>query len=116
MVGDEVEDFSRAIAHGFGDDLSPRDRDERIERLDAMMGLERTIAAFDGDTIVGTGGTFGFDMTIPGGAIPMAGLSMVSVRPTHTRQGILRSMMAAQFNDALEREEPISGLWSSRRA
>jgi predicted acetyltransferase len=43
----------------------------------------------------------------------MAGLTLVTVRPTHRRRGILRELMRAHLEDARHRGFPISGLWAS---
>ena len=45
------------------------------------------IAAFDGDAIVGGAGVFPFELTVPGGQLPCAGVTVVGVLPTHRRQG-----------------------------
>ena len=113
IVAEEVMPFWTALARGFGGDPHPSDEDDRLERLEAMMGLDRTIAAFDEDTIVGTAGTFGFDLTVPGSSVPMGGLSLVTVQPTHTRRGLLRAMMEAHLDDVRSHEEPVAGLWAS---
>ena len=44
--------------------------------------LERTVAAFDGDQIVGTGRNYSLELTLPGNAvIPASGVSWISVLP-----------------------------------
>jgi hypothetical protein len=76
--------------------------------------LERTVAAFDGDQIVGTGRNYSLELTLPGGAIvPASGVSWISVRPTHRRQGILRSMMEYLLDESARREDPVSMLTAS---
>lgn len=110
ITSDEVAPFRSAVAIGFGGDRKP-DGDERFLRL---MPLERTVAAFDGDVIVGTLGDFDLHLTVPGGAqLPMAGTTMVTVQPTHTRRGILRAMMRRHLDSAVERGEAVAGLWAS---
>jgi predicted acetyltransferase len=88
---------------------------------------DRSLAAFDpaagsfdagsgtreGD-IVGTAGAFTFQMTVPGGVLPVAGVSYVSVLPTYRRRGIQRSLMLRQIADiAASGEEPVAALWAS---
>ena len=70
-------------------------------------------AAREGGQIVGGAGAFTFDMTVPGGPVPTAGITVVGVYPTHRRRGVLRSMMRAQLDDVRERGEPIAALWAS---
>jgi predicted acetyltransferase len=60
---------------------------------------ERSFCAFDGEVMVGTSGAYSMEMTVPGGSLATAGTTMVSVLPTHRRQGALRLMMAAHLAD-----------------
>ena len=86
---------------------------ERLEDAKTLLEFDRTLAAFEGDEIVGTTAIFSFDTTTPGGAVPTAGVTWVSVRPTHRRQGILTHIMRRQLDDVRERGEPIATLWAS---
>jgi predicted acetyltransferase len=68
------------------------------------MDIDRTIGAFDGDTIVGTFRSFATRLTLPGGArVPVNAVSAVTVRPTHRRQGILTRMIGDDTRRAAER-------------
>lgn len=107
----ELPDFWDAITRGFGDD--PPDDEVALERFRAMMSLEGTIGAFDNDDIVGTLGTYFFDLTVPGGQVPMAGTTVVSVRPTHRRRGVLTAMMRKHLSDMRERSYPVAALRAS---
>jgi len=109
---EEIVPFRRSIARGFGADLKEEDSTNYLRNVDPA----RTVAAFDGDTIVGTLGTAAFDLTVPGGALPMGGTTMVTVQPTHRRRGVLRSMMRAHLDDVRARDEPLAGLWASETA
>ena len=75
--------------------------------------LDHMHAAFDGKRAVGGAGAFPFELSVPGGTVPCAGVTVVGVYPTYRRQGVLTSMMRAQLDDAHEREEPIAALWAS---
>jgi predicted acetyltransferase len=79
----------------------------------ATMDLARTRCAFDGGEMVGTFGAFDFELAVPGATTRMAGTTIVTVRSTHRRKGLLREMMRAHFADARERSEPLAGLWAS---
>ena len=79
----------------------------------AYLPLDRMHAAFDGGDIVGGSGVYPFEMTVPGGPMQCAGVTIVGVLPTHRRRGILRRMMTAQLADIRERGEPIASLWAS---
>jgi predicted acetyltransferase len=50
-------------------------------------------------------------MTIPGGPVATAGITLVGVSPTHRRQGILSKLMQRELERAHERGEPIASLW-----
>jgi predicted acetyltransferase len=89
---------------------------EGAERFARNLPLERTHAAFDGDRIVGGAGAFPFTMTVPGGEVGCAGVTVVGVLPTHRRRGVLRGLMRAQLDDVRERGEAIAALWASEEA
>jgi predicted acetyltransferase len=76
--------------------------------------LDRTLAGFDGDELVSTSRNYSLDLTVPGPAtIPAAGVSAVTVRPTHRRRGVLRAMMRGLLDDAVARDEPVAMLTAS---
>jgi predicted acetyltransferase len=95
---------------GFDGDVEPTSPD--MHRVLVEPG--QTWAMFDGTTVAGTAATFNLEISVPGGAsLPMAGLTMVTVRPSHRRRGILRQLMQRHLDDARERRFPVSGLWAS---
>ena len=106
---DDYERWIRATETAFG----TRVTDAQLERWRALFDPERTLAAFDGDRIVGTTGTNIMELTIPGAAIDMAGVVAVGVLPTHRRRGILREMMLRQLTDSHDRGDAVAGLWAS---
>jgi len=87
--------------------------EEDLPVVEAYTELDRALAAYAGDRIVGTAGIFTFDLSIPGGQLPAAGITMVGVHPTHRRRGILTAMMRAQLGAIRERGEPLAILWAS---
>lgn len=106
---DELEAFTAAMGTAFGFDVSA----EVLEQWRGVGELDRTLAVFDGAEIVGTAGVFSYVLTVPGAALPMAGVTWVSVKPTHRRRGVLTQMMRRQLDDIHERGEPLAGLWAS---
>ncbi len=106
---DELGQAAGAIGHYFG--WVPTG--EEVERFAKVLPLERMHAAFDGKEIVGGAGVFPFEMTVPGGPVPCAGVTVVGVLPTHRRRGLLSRMMRAQIDDIRERGEPFAALWAS---
>jgi predicted acetyltransferase len=87
--------------------------EEDLPEVEAYTELDRALAAYADDRIVGTAGIFTFDLTIPGGRVPAAGVTMVGVHPTHRRRGILTAMMRAQLEAIRERGESLAILWAS---
>jgi predicted acetyltransferase len=107
----ELPEYRRCMVEVFGGD--PADDPHGLERLQAIIDPARTFCAFDGDQLVATAGTYPFDYAVPGGTVKMAGLTQVTVRPTHRRRGILRNLIAAHLGDAEGHGAPVSGLWAS---
>ncbi|MCC7364491.1 MAG: GNAT family N-acetyltransferase [Dehalococcoidia bacterium] len=105
----ELEQFSRAQALAFGHPFHA----DALEHRAANFEAERSTAAFDGERLVGTSGVFTFDMTVPGGVTPVAGVTMVSVQPTDRRRGILTGMMDVQLRGIQARGEAVAALWAS---
>lgn len=82
-----------------------------------VIDFDRTVAAFDGDRIVGTAADIPFAMTLPGGGtLPVAGVTSVGVAPTHRRRGLLRAMMTHQLDAVAARGEPLAVLNASEAA
>jgi predicted acetyltransferase len=107
---DELERFFRTGAMAFGEDLSP----EQLEHDRRFFELDRSLAYFDGGDLVATTGAFSFELTVPGSAsVPAAGVTWVTVLPSHRRRGILRQMMDRQLDDVAERGEPVAVLTAS---
>ncbi|QDY76739.1 GNAT family N-acetyltransferase [Streptomyces qinzhouensis] len=90
------------------------------EHREAVRGITdpgRSLAARDGKLLVGTAGSFRFDVTVPGGrSASIAGVSMVSVAATHRRRGILGSLMRRQLDDFRDAGEPLAMLTASEPA
>jgi predicted acetyltransferase len=75
---------------------------------------ERSIVAEDGGVLVGHAAAYTRELTVPGGIVPAAHVSLVGVAPTHRRRGLLNRMMARQLGEIAEAaREPIAVLWAS---
>jgi predicted acetyltransferase len=105
----EFEAALGPIGHYFGGSWTS----ENTERFGRLLPAERMHAAFDGRAVVGGAGAIPFELSIPGGKLPCAGVTVVGVLPTHRRRGILDRMMRAQLADVRERGEPVAALWAS---
>jgi predicted acetyltransferase len=105
----ELAPLRRVLGTTLG--FEPQAEDE--SRILSYFEFDRTACAFDGTAMVGTLGAFSLTVTVPGGALPMAGTTVVGVLPAHRRRGALRAMMNGHFADIRRRGEPLAGLWSS---
>ena len=112
LLSGDLREFFEAGETAFGGRL----RDEDWAVMEPAAEADRAFAAYDGDRIVGTAGTFSFELTVPGGMLPAAGVTIVGVHPTHRRRGILRQMMRVQLDHVRDRGEPIAILWASEGA
>ena len=109
----ELPAFVRTASIGFAEYPTWFDEHPAWGALD----IERTLAGFDGDELVSTSRNYSLDLTVPGGAsLPSAGVSAVTVRPTHRRRGVLRQMMRGLLDEAASRAEPVAMLTASEGA
>ena len=108
----DLDEFTAAV-FAIGQYFGMIPTEERMQRFVDQITLERMHAAWSDGAIVGGAGAFTFNVTVPGGDVPTAGVSVVGVYPTHRRRGVLRSLMRAQLDDAHDRGEPLAALWAS---
>jgi predicted acetyltransferase len=107
-----VEEMAAALApiwHYFGG----RPTAEDTERFSHTLEFARMHAARENGATIGGAGAFTYELTVPGGTVRAAGVTVVGVFPTHRRRGILRAMMRAQLDDIRMRGEPVAYLWAS---
>ena len=107
---DDVRQALAPIRHYFGRSAPNEDQAERFTRV---LPAERIYAAWEGSRAVGGLGAFSFRLTIPGGSVPAAGVTIAAVLPTHRRRGVLRAMMRALLDACHERGEPVAYLWAT---
>jgi predicted acetyltransferase len=93
--------------------FSERPHEADVALWETLFEADRALAAYDGERVVGTAGTFSYEMTVPGGILPTAGVTIVGVHPTHRRRGVLRRMMRLQLDAIHDRGEPLAILWAS---
>jgi predicted acetyltransferase len=110
VTPDEFRAFGEVSLQAFNDTGSAA---EVIEQERLLFEFGRSLAAFDGDAIVGTAAAYSFQLTIPGGTADAAGVTFVSVLPSHRRRGILSAMMRRQLTDIAGRGEAIAALFAS---
>jgi predicted acetyltransferase len=110
ITNEEFVPFTTQLSSAFGH--APNS--EITEAFRSAFEFDRSLAAFDGARIVATAGIDSFELTLPGlTRVPAAGVTAVTVAPTHRRRGILTSMMRQQLKDVRERGEPLAMLLAS---
>jgi predicted acetyltransferase len=110
ITPDEFDAFDEVPVQAFNDAERTAEARQQ-ERL--VFEFDRSLAAFDGDAIVGTSAAYSFEMTVPGGTAATAGVTFVAVRPSHRRRGILSAMMRHQLADIVTRGEAVAALFAS---
>jgi predicted acetyltransferase len=109
ITEDDLPAFAAAMRLGFLGDPDPAAVAADVEFRRRRVYRDRTWAAFDGERCVGTYRIHPFELTVPfGRTLPAAGVTNVTVAPTHRRQGLLTRMMAAGLRSAADRGDPVS--------
>lgn len=81
---------------------------------DELFEPGRYLGAFDGSELVGGADSYTSWLTVPGGArVPHAAVTHIGVLPTHTRRGILTSLVTRQLTDIAGRGEVVASLRAS---
>jgi len=108
-------DERRAVVDSFRTALlSGPVSDETFNAGTASWDESDALAAWDGDSCVGSVSAFRFDSTVPGGArVQTAGVTRVGVLPTHTRRGLLTQMMHRLLVESRERGNVLATLHAS---
>lgn len=76
--------------------------------------LDRSLGLWEGDRVVATSGIYSRVLTVPGAVLPCAGVTWVTVAPTHRRRGILTAIMRRQLTELHEHQrEPVAALWAA---
>src|SRR5581483_4159276 len=94
VTRDEFHSFLLMDQHAFPrSPVTPEHRAQTLTRFE----FDRSLGAYAGSQLVGGTAIFSCRLRVPGAEIPAAGVSWVSVLPTHRRRGILRSLMRQQL-------------------
>ncbi|OHU79560.1 GNAT family N-acetyltransferase [Mycobacteroides chelonae] len=81
---------------------------------DGLLEPGRYLGAFDGTELVGGADSYTSWLTVPGGSrIPHAAVTHIGVLPTHTRRGILTTLVSRQLADIAGRGEAVASLRAS---
>lgn len=111
VTAEEWPRFARAMSAVFGDDPTG----PFVDRVPAVAELDRSLALFEGERVAATSGIYSLDMTVPGGAsVPTAGITWITVAPTHRRRGVLTAIMRRQLDEVQAAgREPLAALWAA---
>jgi len=110
IAPEEVRPFIVATVDAFLEEL----HDEDVDLWARMVEPERTLVARAGGAIVASSALFSMQLAVPGGAVPMAGVTAVGVDPVHRRRGLLDRMMRGHLEAIHARgEEAVSALYAS---
>lgn len=91
--------------------------DDMTEEEYSGMEWDRTAGARVHGSLAGIYSAFSLQMSVPGGQVPVSGLTWVGVHPQHRRKGVLSAMMAHHFQEIAARgTEAISVLWAAEPA
>jgi predicted acetyltransferase len=113
ITADEIPAFRDAVSAAFHGDNT----DRYVERLRKVLEPERTLVLRDGERILAGTSIYTRRLTVPGGDVPVAGVTQVGVRPTHRRRGMLTALMRRQLEDVRDAgDEAIAALWASESA
>ncbi|GAA0387767.1 GNAT family N-acetyltransferase [Microbispora corallina] len=87
---------------------------EVSERWREIAEIDRSLSAFDGDLMVGCAMALSLTMTVPGGPIPVAGVTAVGVLPSHRRRGVLSALMTHQLRELHDSgREAVAALYAT---
>jgi predicted acetyltransferase len=110
VTADEWPRFARTMITVFGDEPTGPFLDEPSP----LAELDRSLALFDGDRVAATSGIYSLEMSVPGAVVPTAGITWITVSPTHRRQGVLTAIMRRQLSEVQAAgREPVAALWAA---
>jgi predicted acetyltransferase len=109
---EQADEFFAVVMRGFHDDYVA----ERWEPMRRVFEPERTFGFQVDGRWISTCGAYTRRLTVPGGSVPAAAVTVVTVQPSYRRKGLLTEMMKHQLYDIQAREEPVALLWASESA
>jgi predicted acetyltransferase len=102
--------FLQAMSGAFGETPTG----PYLDSPPPVAEMDRSLGLFEDGAVVATAGIYSRTLTVPGGAVPCAGITWVTVAPTHRRRGVLTAIMRRQLTELHEQEgEPVAALWAA---
>jgi predicted acetyltransferase len=113
VTADEWPAFIRSMSAVFGEDP----RGPFVDTPSPIAELDRSLGLWDRGRVVATAGLYSLEMTVPGAVVPCAGVTWVTVSPSHRRRGVLTAIMRRQLDEVHEQQrEPVAALWAAESA
>lgn len=107
---DEALELTEIVFNAEPTPPAERAIDEELLELDRGRG----IGVFDGAELAGLGTISSMEIAVPGGSLPMAAVTVIGVKPTHRRRGIMSQIIRHQLHALHESGlEPLAGLTAS---
>jgi predicted acetyltransferase len=106
---EDRERWFQVCSAAFSDEVRAEDKEADAK----LLPVERRYGAYADGSLVGTAADFALTLSVPGGEVSAAGVTMVGVAPSHRRQGALNLLMQRQLADARDRGDPVAILWAS---
>lgn len=106
---EDWNDVDELLNAAFNED--PDEEVSEVERI--VFEPHRTVLAMREREVAGVSASFTRDLTVPGGVLSAAHVTMVSVAATHRRRGLLTAMIRQLHTEAIELGEPLAVLWAS---
>ncbi|WP_169165969.1 GNAT family N-acetyltransferase [Cellulomonas taurus] len=107
-----LPEFREVDEFGFAEHLD----EDILQHLTFGIPFDRTRAVERDGQLVAVHGSYPFQLSVPGGTQPCAGLSWVAVRPDHRRRGLLRAMIQDHLTRSIARGESVSALFAAEPA
>jgi predicted acetyltransferase len=112
LTAADQDEFEAACHLAFHEVAHPAD----IAMYQRVTDPDRTVGVREDGKLVATGCVLRRELTVPGGTLPVAGVSGIGVVPGHTRRGHLTKVMRVLLDDAREAGETVASLWASEGA
>ncbi|MFD2093219.1 GNAT family N-acetyltransferase [Blastococcus deserti] len=109
-TAEDWPEFLQAMVGAFGETPTG----PYLDTPPPVAELDRSLGLWDRGRVVATSGIYSRVLTVPGAVVPCAGITWVTVAPTHRRRGVLTAIMRRQLTELHEQQrEPVAALWAS---
>ncbi|MFI1797946.1 GNAT family N-acetyltransferase [Streptomyces sp. NPDC020379] len=108
-------DIGRALDHASLVFHETYDDELRRRHRRTLLRCDR-LGAYDEGRLVGLLAAHRLQLSVPGGQLPCAGLTFISVAPTHRRRGVLSGLLEELWRHCAATARPLAALWASEAA